>query len=186
MIYRKKKFEVYELLFSGFIIVGMSMVLSFEFQYVKGIVFGIIGAFLASLFTVLNSKFVEDHRPSQISFYELMGGAITILVISFIVDPSFLMTSIPSSSDLYYLMLLGVVATAFAFVVSIQIMKNLSPFTVSLTINLEPLYGILLSLVIFGEEEMMSGGFYAGFVIILMTILANAYFKKKKRLVNSE
>ena len=180
-IFRKKRPELNELLFSIMIIIGMAMVLSFEFKYAKGILFGIIGAFLASLFTVLNSKFVESSRPSLISLYELMGGAAIILLLSMIIDPGSFATNIPQLSDIFYLLLLGIVATAFAFVVAIQIMKRLSPFTVSLTINLEPLYGIILSVIIFGQEELMSGGFYIGFAIILFTLLANAYFKKIKR-----
>ena len=180
-IFRKKRPEWYEFLFSIMIIIGMALVLSFEFKYAKGIFFGIIGAFLASLFTVLNSKFVEEAKPSLISLYELMGGAGIILLLSLMIDPGSFSVNIPILTDVIYLLLLGIVATAFAFVVAVQIMKKLSPFTVSLTINLEPLYGIILSVLIFGQEEMMSTGFYVGFGIILFTLLANAYFKKMKR-----
>ena len=73
-------------------------------------------------------------------------------------------------------------ATAVAFVVSVQVMKKLSAFTVSLSINLEPLYGIILAVIIFGQEELMSTGFYIGFAIILSTIMLNAYFKRKNSL----
>jgi drug/metabolite transporter (DMT)-like permease len=109
-----------------------------------------------------------------------LGGAIFILLaISFIHPES--LTLFPSLSDIIYILLLAIVATAIAFVVSISVMKKLSPFTVSLTINLEPLYGIILAVLIFGQEELMSTGFYLGFVLILGTILVNAYLKKKSR-----
>jgi drug/metabolite transporter (DMT)-like permease len=78
------------------------------------------------------------------------------------------------------LILLAVVATAFAFVVSVEIMKRLSPFTVAITINLEPVYSIVLALLIFGASEEMSMGFYAGAVIIVATIFANTYLKSRK------
>lgn len=179
-IFKKTKLAWFELVFGVFIIIGMSLVLRFEFQYVEGIFFGIICAFLASLFTVLNSQFVTKNDSNIISVYELTGGCIFILLISLFSDSSQLMI-IPTIEDIFYLLLLGVVATAVAFVVSIQVMKQLTPFTVSLTINLEPLYGIILALLIFGSEEVMSAGFYLGFALILSTILINAWIKKRMR-----
>lgn len=185
-IFLRKKFELYELAFSILIIGGMLMVLNFEYQYAKGILFGVLSAFLASLFTVLNSKYVVNNSSALISYYELMGGGILILA-SIIVFDFQSLTIIPSPMDALYLLILAIVATAFAFVVSISVMKKLSPFTVSLTINLEPLYGIILALFIFGQEELMSTGFYAGFVVILATILMNAILKKRQRkAINSE
>ena len=179
-IFLRKKFQLYELAFSIMIIGGMLLVLNFEYQYARGILFGVLSAFLASLFTVLNSKYVVNNSSALISFYELMGGGILILA-SIIVFDIQTLTIIPSPMDALYLLILAIVATAFAFVVSISVMKKLSPFTVSLTINLEPLYGILLALFIFGQEEMMSTGFYAGFTVILATILLNAFLKKRQR-----
>ena len=82
-----------------------------------------------------------------------------------------------SRSDLGYLLVLGVVCTAFAFIGSIHVMRALSPFTVVLTINLEPIYGILLALLIFGESEYMTPGFYAGAGVILFSIWANAIIR---------
>ena len=179
-IFYKKKFLLYELVFSLMIIVGMVFVLRFEFQYALGISFGVLSAFLASLFTVLNSKYVVNNPSTVISFYELMGGACLIFILILFFDFDTLST-VPSLMDIIYLLILAIVATAIAFVVSISVMKKLSPFTVSLTINLEPLYGIILAVVIFGKEELMSVGFYVGFVIILGALLLNAILKKKQR-----
>lgn len=179
----KRKMKLYEILFSLLIIIGMVVILRFEFQYIKGISFGLISAFLASLFTVLNSKFVINQSSVNISFYELLGGACFMLVLISTISSETLLV-FPSLSDMIYLMILAIVATALAFVVSISVMRKLSPFTVSLTINLEPLYGIILAVLIFGQEELMSAGFYTGFILILSTILANAVLKKRERKVN--
>jgi len=179
-VFHRKKFLLYELVFSLLIIVGMIMVLRFEFQYARGIFYGVLSAFLASLFTVLNSKYVVNNSSALISFYELMGGACLILVLILLFDIQSL-TIIPSLTDIIYLLILAIVATAIAFVVSISVMKKLSAFTVSLTINLEPLYGIILAVIIFGQEELMSVGFYIGFSIILGAILLNAILKKRQR-----
>lgn len=184
-IFRKKRFEWYELLFSFLIITGMYIVLQFEFRYAYGILLGIVSALLASIFTVLNSQYIVNERSVVISWYELLGGAVFMLIISLLFNREELM-EIPGLEDIIYLLLLGIVATAVAFVVSISVMRQLSAFTVSLTINLEPLYGIILALLIFGDEELMSGGFYAGFAIILSTILINAYMKKKSRKLGKE
>lgn len=178
-IFHRRKLKAYELVFGLMIIVGMILVLQFEYRYWLGITFGIISAFLASLFTVMNSRYVINNVPSLISFYELAGGAIFILAMNLISDPEVIWTVLPNFMDMFYLLLLAIVATAIAFVVSVQVMRKLSAFTVSLSINLEPLYGMILALLIFGEEEVMSSGFYLGFTIILGTILLNAYLKKK-------
>lgn len=182
----KRKMKLYEILFSLLIICGMVVILRFEFQYIKGISFGLISAFLASLFTVLNSRFVVNQSSVNISFYELLGGACFIMMLISVINSDSL-AIFPSVSDIIYLMILAIVATALAFVVSISVMRKLSPFTVSLTINLEPLYGIILAVLIFGQEELMSIGFYIGFILILSTILANAVLKKreKKAILNS-
>lgn len=177
-LFHRKKFLWYEFLFGLVIIAGMIVVLRFEFRYHLGIMYGVLSAFLASLFTVLNSRYVVNDYPSVISFYELMGGAFFILMMNAILNGSALLEHLPTGMDMVYILLLAIVATALAFVIGIQVMKKLTAFTVSLTINLEPLYGILLALIIFGDEEYMSAGFYLGFVMILSTILLNAYLKR--------
>jgi drug/metabolite transporter (DMT)-like permease len=178
-LFHRKRFQFYELLFSLLIIAGMIMVLSFEFHYALGILYGVLCAFLASTFTVLNSRFIAKERASLISFYELAGGFCFITLITLIMNPKMIFVNLPNWKDSLYLLLLGVFATAIAFVVAVAVMKKLSAFTVSLTINLEPLYGILLAVIIFGEEELMSAGFYLGFILILGTILCNAYLKAR-------
>lgn len=176
----KKKIRPYEVVLAILVIAGMCLVLRFEFRFILGISAGILCALLAALFTVINSRFVEESPPLQISVHELFGAAITTAVLIAMTGPE-KFGLLPSASDMVYLLLLAIVATCIAFVVSISVMKKLSPFTVSLTINLEPLYGILIAVLIFGKEEVMSAGFYVGFAIILSTVLVNAYMKKKER-----
>jgi len=87
---------------------------------------------------------------------------------------------IPSGSDWVYILILGTFCTAIAFLLGIEVLRELSAFTVSISVNLEPIYAILLALWIFGESEIMSIEFYIGFAIILGTILVNAYMKSKE------
>jgi drug/metabolite transporter (DMT)-like permease len=91
----------------------------------------------------------------------------------------------PDMMDWFYLFILGGVCTVYAFSVSVEIMKRLTPFNVNLAINMEPIYGIILALLIFGETEKMSSGFYTGAALIMLTIIANPiiqYQRKKGRL----
>jgi len=84
--------------------------------------------------------------------------------------------------DWVWLLILGLLCTSLAFVVSIEVMKELSPFTVSMSINMEPIYAIIFALLIFQEEEFMSPLFYLGAVIVIGMIFLNGYLKRRERL----
>lgn len=175
----KRKLLWYEVILGGAAIVGLYFIFKFELDNKLGLILGLISAALAATFTVINGTLIKQYDSQKISLYELGGGflAVTAYLFFFKGFPpvSDLMLS---SSDWFYILILAVVCTAFAFVVSVEVMKELTPFTVSLTINLEPVYGIILAVLIFGAEEKMSTGFYAGALIILSTLFANVLIKK--------
>jgi len=179
----RKRINILEVIIGLFIIVGLYLIFSFETRYTAGMIVGLISAFLAGLFTVLNKKMVLHQKASVISFYEMMGGfsCITIyLLFSFRGGDQLL---IPTSIDLIYLLALGTICTAFAFAVQVDIMKHLSAYIVALTINLEPVYGIVMAYFIFGETEHMTGGFYLGTSIILASVLGFPlyhYYRRKR------
>jgi drug/metabolite transporter (DMT)-like permease len=156
------------------------LIFSFESAYLLGIVYGLISAFLAAIFGTINGKYVQNgHKAATISLYEMIGGVIGATVYLAIIgslDAEFFQVS---NYDWMLILVIGLVCTTFAFVAGVYVMKTLSPFTVALTINLEPVYGILLALAIYKESEYMSGGFYWGAVIIIATIIANAWYKKR-------
>lgn len=177
-----KKIVYYEVFFGLLVVVGLYIIFKVEGNYFWGILTALSSAFLSALFAVINSKFVKTHDATVISFYELSGGVLffTFLLIatqSFSSD--FFMLS---SKDFMYLMILSSVCTAYAFIASTSVMKFLSPYTVMLTINLEPIYGIILAVLIFEEKEQMSFEFYLGAFIILLTVLLNAIIKYRKKL----
>lgn len=175
----KRKLLWYEVILGGAAIVGLYFIFKFELDNKLGLILGLISAALAATFTVINGTLIKQYDSQKISLYELGGGflAVTAYLFFFKGFPpvSDLMLS---SSDWMYILILAVVCTAFAFVVSVEVMKELTPFTVSLTINLEPVYGIILAIIIFGADEKMSTGFYAGALIILSTLFANVLIKK--------
>lgn len=161
-----------------------------SFQYVfidssvpfEGVLLAIISAFLSALFSVINGKFAKKYDATVISFYEIGIGvlAITVYILCFReVNASFFRIS---KSDFLWLLLLASICTAYAFSASVKVMKVLSPFTVMLTINLEPVYGIILALLLFSESEKMSPMFYVGAAVIIITVIANGVIKNYSKI----
>ncbi|MFD1293735.1 DMT family transporter [Lutibacter holmesii] len=176
----KRKLIFFELLFGVIVISGLYLIFNVETAYKMGIVYALIAAFLSALFTVLNGLYIRNYEADKISLYQLLFGVafITVYVLAttgFTVE-DFRLTSL----DFFYLFILSSICTAYAFVVSVKVMKHLTPYTVMLTINLEPIYAIVLALLIFGEKEKMSPQFYFGALIILVTVIANGILKNKK------
>jgi drug/metabolite transporter (DMT)-like permease len=180
-----KKIVWYEVFLGILVICGLYIIFNVEGNYWEGIILALISAFLSALFAVINSKFVKEHDATVISFYELSGGVFffSILLLfgnSFNADFFQLTTK-----DFVYLLILSSVCTDYAFIASTAVMKFLSPYTVMLTINLEPIYGIILAMLIFKEKEQMSFEFYIGALIILFTVLLNVIIKGRKKSVQS-
>ena len=175
----KRKFNRLELLIGIIIIIGLYMIFQFEFRYKTGIIFSIISAFLAGLFTVLNKKFIKLHNPVSISFYEMGSGFLAITI--FMLSTGKFSNGIPGPVrlDWLWLALLGLVCTSYAFVVSVDVMKVVSAYTVSLALNMEPVYSIILASIIFKESEYMSLGFYIGTVLIIIAVFMFPVMNKK-------
>ena len=182
-LFNKRRVLVYELLFGGLIVLGVSLIFQAEYENLYGISIAMISAFLSSVFTILNSQMVKQGRAITLSFYELLVGA--VIGISFVLlSGKYSVVDFELKQlDILWILMIAWVCTSYAFNISIKVMQHLSPFTVMLIINLEPLYGILLSLAIWGEEELMSFRFYAGFIIILGSILLNGIYKKQKQII---
>jgi len=180
-IFFGKKIVWYEVFFGLIVVVGLYIIFNVEINYFYGMTLALISAFLSALFAVINSKFVQKNDPVVISFFELSGGTLffsILLAITSSFNTDFFKIS---TSDFIYLLILSSICTAYAFIVSTSVMKFLSPYTVMLTINLEPIYGIILAVIIFKEKEKMSYEFYIGAIIILLTVLLNAYIKSRKK-----
>lgn len=142
-------------------------------------IYGIISALLASVFPVLNGMLIKNSNAYTLTFYELTGGFL-LLSMYFILSQNFNAHFFDvSATDYFWLILLGIVCTAFTFVIGVEIMKEISPYTVVLSINLEPLYTIIIAALFLGESNFLSPGFYWGTAFILSTIFINALLKKK-------
>ncbi|MEO6884503.1 MAG: EamA family transporter [Bacteroidia bacterium] len=178
----KRKIIFYEMIFGLLVIVGIFLIFNLQKGYSTCMYYGITSAFFASFFPVLNGKLMQQkHDPVLISFYEMLGGFLG-LSIYFLATQHFTASFFQiSMRDSIYLLVLGSICTAFTFIISVQVMKEISPFTVVLSVNLEPVYSIILAYFIFGESEHMTIGFYLGALFILSIIVVNAILKRKKR-----
>jgi len=167
----RKRINAVEVIVGILIIIGLYLIFRFETRYTSGVIVALVSAFLAGLFTVINKKMVVHQKASVISFYEMSGGLTIISIYLLFSGWGNAPLSLPSPIDFVYLLALGTICTAFAFAVQVDIMKHLSAYVVALTINLEPVYGIVMAYFLFGETEHMTGGFYIGTAIILASVL---------------
>lgn len=182
-LFFRRRINFLELLFGLIVIAGLYIILNVEGDYTLGIIYALIASFLSVLFTVLNGLYIRKYEAEVISFYQLLFGVgfITVYVLfttGFTFDKFAL-----KSSDFMYLFILSSICTAYAFIVSVKIMKHLTPYTVILTLNLEPVYGIILAVLIFGEKEKMSTQFYIGATVILLIVVVNGILKNKKKTI---
>lgn len=175
--FERKKFQWYELFLALIAIVGFVVIFRSETLYTEGILVALASAFLVALFAVMNSRFIQKYSGSKIAFYELFFATVFLSV--------FLLTQGEFTPDFFkisqldwtYLLVLALVCTAYPFVVATNLLKKMSPFTIVLTNNLEPVYGIVLALLIFGDKEMMSPEFYLGTLVILSCVILNGWIK---------
>jgi len=178
--FEKKRVEMYELLLAFLAMIGFVVIFYSETLYTVGILIALVSAVLVALFSVYNSKLIKSYRGSKIAFYELFFAGVFLTVI-LIIKKDFNMAYFQlSHSDWYYLLVLATICTAYPFVVVTNLLKKMSPFTIVLTNNLEPVYGIILALIIFGEKEQMSTQFYIGSAIIFSSVLLNGILKSRK------
>ncbi len=174
-----RKIIGYEIILGLLVIIGLYLIFKVETSYVLGMGIALISAFLAAIFSLINGKLVKTNRPAVISFYELGIGVVFLsIVLSMFGSFSGSFFNL-SSSDWLYLVILALVCTAYAFIASVKVMRVLTPYTVMLTTNLEPVYGIILAWLIFGAEEKMNLYFYIGAFIILFTVVINGVLKQK-------
>ena len=181
----KRKILASEIILGVMVIIGLMIIFSFETKYILGLSVALISAMFAAVFSTFNAQMVKRIDSVNLGFYEMTSA--TVVVGDYLLLKGEMSFDI-STNDVLWLLVLGIVATAFAFVISIEVMKELSPFTVGLTINLEPIYTIILALIIFGSDEKMTWGFYVGTAILILAIFLDTLVRRraKKALLKAE
>jgi drug/metabolite transporter (DMT)-like permease len=180
----KRKIKPLEMLMGLIVIFGLYIIFNFENQYKLGIIYALISSFLSALFSVFNGLFIKKYDANTISLYQLFFGVLFITIYLLLTNGFSFSFFVIQNSDWIYLIILSSVCTAYAFIAAVKVMKYLSPYTVMLTINLEPIYAIILAIFIFGDKEKMQSEFYFGAFIVLFVVLLNGIIKNKTAIKN--
>jgi drug/metabolite transporter (DMT)-like permease len=188
----KHRINPVEILLGLVTIVGIYLIFHFDSRFKTGIVVGIISAFLGSLFPIFNRRLLRSISSEGLTLYELTGGFLFLSIIL----PFYLRWFptdylIPDWSDFGWLLVLSWLCTVLAFNLSMKALQKISAFTVNLSYNLEPLYGILLAFIIFHEHMVLETSFYWGLSLILISVLIQTFliyrkYKKNQNVVISE
>ncbi len=176
-----KKKPVWQEIMLGFLaIAGIYIIFDFYPEYVKGILFGIVAALGSAIFPVFNKQLLKKYSPRTLTFYELAGGFVLLLALTPVYLNFFPAEYyVPTMSDWAWLFVLATACTVVMFELQLHALKKISAFTVNLTYNLEPVYGILLAFVIFNENKMLGGAFYGGLSLIILAIVLQTMRARK-------
>jgi drug/metabolite transporter (DMT)-like permease len=179
-LFFKRKLLAYEVILGILVLGALAFVMGTEKQYFLGYFYGIMAAFLGTLFTLFNAKYINKVGAAQITMIEMFSGVIIISCLLLFQQDYSVFTSLISITDFSYLLILGTLCTALVFVWMTEIMRYITPYSLIMAINMEPIYSILLALFIFGESELMSTSFYIGGSIIIGIVFLEGYLKNKQ------
>lgn len=184
---KKRKTDFLEIFLGLLAIAGIYLVFDFYPEYETGIVFGLLAALLASLFPIFNKDLLKSYSPQTVTLYEMAGGFLALtIVIPFYLKVFPAAHYFPSARDLIWLLILAWICTILSFILQLQALKKISPFTSNLTYNLEPLYGIIFAFVIFHENRFLGPRFYYGLSLILLAVILQmihvAFVAKSRKL----
>ncbi|MDX2302005.1 MAG: DMT family transporter [Microscillaceae bacterium] len=173
-LFHRRKVRFYEIFLAMIIILGLYVIFRFEFNHFLGLALALLSAFWVAVFSVINSLLVRRHNHYVITFYEMTGACLSIVLFFPIYVPylseNHTLQLMPGLMDWVYLLILAGICTVYAYSTGVKLMTKFSAYAINLTVNLEPVYGIILAFLIFGEKEKMTGGFYLGTLIILAAV----------------
>lgn len=171
-IFTKSKFKWNELFIGLISLLGILLIFQFDMHYRLGIIVGLLSSFIAALFTIFNKKLTDNTAPQTIQTFEMLGGfvflTLVVLLINKVQGNAFVL---PTSSDWIWLLILALACTVWANYLMLSSLKHISAFTLNVTLNLEPVYGILLAFILFHEQKMLGISFYIGLALIALSVL---------------
>lgn len=178
-IVMKRKFSLLEFGLGLIVIYGIYFVSGdFKAKDYEALAYGLSSAVFAALFSVFNAKLVQDTSAYQITLYEMITAFVFMSFVLLFVGKLDAQVFVMTWSDFAWLLFLGLACTSFAFLTTVEVVKHLGAFTVSLSINLEPVYTIILAIFILQENEILGSQFYIGSVLIIAVVVLNAIIKR--------
>jgi drug/metabolite transporter (DMT)-like permease len=179
--FNQKRIKKFELLLGLVVLSGLYIIFSFNFEYHAGLALGILAGFTSALFSVFNSRMVQRLPAFTITFYEMTGIVLTLTIVlpiySWVTGQTPQLS--PTLEDWMYIALLAGVCSIYAYSVAIELMKKISVFMIQLCLNLEPVYGIVMAVIIFKQQEKMGWNFYVGTVIIISAVALYPLLKRR-------
>jgi drug/metabolite transporter (DMT)-like permease len=174
MNYRRISFK--ELAFSLITLAGIVLIFHFDIRYRTGVVLGVVSSLLAALFTITNKQVAGKYTSSVMLFYEMLGGFLLLtLLMPFYLHFFPVETLLPNGQDIVYLLIFVVFCTVLLYLLQIDVLKQISAFTVNLNYNLEPVYSILIAMLFLGEAKELTFSFYIGLGLILLSVLLQTW-----------
>jgi drug/metabolite transporter (DMT)-like permease len=176
----RRPFDMIEVLLGLLAIAGISIVFHFDPHYKLGIIISLFSALLASIFPILNRQILQKMDAETATRYQLSGGFIFITLLMPVYLHYFPVDKLlPSLSDFAWLLVLGILCTVVAYDLFMKALQKISAFTVNLSYNLEPIYGIGMAFLIYREDKEVSPGFYYGFCLIVVAVILQTWRLKK-------
>jgi len=174
----RRRVAVDELVIGAIVVAGVALLVRVELRADPlGLALGLGSALLAAVFGVLNGRVARDDAPARLMLYE-MAAALLVVSACFAVDPGQLV--VPPVADLGWLAILGVACTVVPQLWVLVVLRVLSPFTVAVSVNLEPVYALILAALLFPDAEPLGARFYLGAATLFALVVANAARKRRR------
>lgn len=180
---QRMKIKPLEIFLGVLVLIGLYIIFYFDFKYPLGLLLGVASGLTAAIFAIINARLVKRIDRYTITFYEMIGGCISTALFFPVYKIYFAENGVlqlnPSSMDWVYILILALVCSVYAYSKMVSLLKTMSVFIIQLTINLEPVYGIIMAVILFGQKEKMSVNFYVGTLIILSSVILYPVLKKR-------
>lgn len=172
----KTKLNWNDILIGLLSLIGILCIFQFDIQFRTGILVGLISALFASIFTIINKRLTTQYTNQTIQTFEMLGGVgFLTLVILLIQSYQHTTLIVPTQMDWFWLIILSIVCTVLANHLMLNALKKISAFTLNVSLNLEPVYGIIIAIFLFQEHKQMGKGFYFGMVLIAISVLLQMF-----------
>ena len=173
-LWKHAKIQWSEIFIGALSLLGILLIFHFDTQYRMGIIVGLFSALFAAIFSIINKKFTSHIDVQTIQSYEMTGGLLFLLPFVILVGFSTGFNPIglvPTSMDWFWLFILAIACTVWATHLMLSSLKHISAFTLNVTLNLEPVYGIILAFILFNEQKQLGLSFYSGILCIIVSVI---------------
>jgi drug/metabolite transporter (DMT)-like permease len=173
-LWKHAKIQFHEILIGSLSLLGIFLIFHFDTQFRTGIIVGLFSALFAAIFSIINKRFTSHIDVQTIQSYEMSGGLLFLLPLVLLLgfntgfNPVGLL---PTSMDWFWLSILAIACTVWSTHLMLSSLKHISAFTLNVTLNLEPVYGIILAFILFKEQKQLGLSFYAGIICIIISVI---------------